>query len=187
MAVPQVLPVPSQKTIINSNALEPQGRTEGGQRVKSQNGEVLNSSISENQENNSHPSVSAELVALITREAHRVKLLPADLWAFLSVDDIEALQTGSREEGAALRAFAESVSRTGDRTNGGHDWPFPGLPEPSEGFKLVCCGDRASFEPDTIGDGRGIGRCRKNLTPRGGAKYPGTMRVCRGFAARREG
>lgn len=72
------------------------------------------------------PLTDEELANLITREAHRAGLLPADLWRFLAEDDIGAIRTGEPGEIAALRAFAASRGHTMDKTEGGHALPFPG-------------------------------------------------------------
>lgn len=129
------------------------------------------------------PLTLEALAALIAKAARRYGLAPADLWAFLSVEDIEAIRTGSPEEIAALSAFAESRSLTGDTTPGGHDLPFPGAGGgPSEGGRLVRCGDCGHFQPDRVGDGSGIGRCGKGIDPGGGLMYPQVARTCRGFA-----
>jgi hypothetical protein len=125
-AVPPVPPVPPEKTKSYGETAETGDQEGNGQGVKGQNGEVSNSSIQWNPWNQGKPLTEQELVSLITREAQRVKLLPADLWAFLSREDIELIRQGHPADIAALRAFAESRSRTGDRMTGGHDWPFPG-------------------------------------------------------------
>lgn len=186
-AVPLVPWVPSEKTKSYGEAEEAEGQRDGGQRAKGQNGEVSNSSIQGNPGNHNKPLTEEELAALITREARRVGLAPADLWAFLSVEDLEAIGTGAPDEIAALRAFAESRSRTGERTKAGHDWPFPGKAESGTDYRPVCCGDCAHFERDRIGDGHGIGTCKAGMPARGLPRYPGALRVCRGFVDRQEG
>jgi hypothetical protein len=177
--VPPVPSVPPENEQAHHEAAEPDTRENPAQGQRNQNGEVLNSSVLRNPWN---PLSEQELAAFVTRAAHRYKLEPADLWAFLSPEDIEALQTGDPEELRALAAFAYSRSLTGERTRGGHDRPFPGVAEGAGSFKPVCCGDCAHFERDRIGDGHGIGRCKAGMRPGGGALYPGTLRTCRGFA-----
>ncbi|MGZ8216144.1 hypothetical protein [Methylomagnum sp.] len=143
--------------------------------------------------NSQHPPESLSdtaLAELVTQAARRFKLLPADLWAFLSLEDLDALRTGDPQELNALGAFAESVSRTGERIMGGHNLPFPGEPEPAGAHHgPVCCGDCGHFQRDTIGDGHGIGRCAAGVPPRPGvpAKYPKAERYCRVFCAKEAG
>ncbi|SMF96564.1 hypothetical protein SAMN02949497_4394 [Methylomagnum ishizawai] len=153
VAVPWVPPVPSEKSGI-------QPRNE-----------------------NAQPLTVEALAALVAKAARHHGLDPADLWAFLSLDDIAALQAGAPDLPGALWAFAESRSLTGDRTGGGHDAPFPGTGtvEPTGGLQPVRCGDCAAFQPDTIGDGTGIGRCGRGIEPGGGPLFPRVERYCRGF------
>jgi hypothetical protein len=154
--------------------------------LKNENGEVSNFSLSRNLRNPSKRLSDPALAELVSRAAWRFGLTPADLWAFLSLDDLEALRTGRPEELRAILAFAESRSRTGERTTGGHDLPFPGAAGAPAGLKPVCCGDCAHFRPDTVGDGSGIEDCGKGIEARGRPRYPGTERYCRGFADRRQ-
>lgn len=72
------------------------------------------------------PLSEPQLASLITKTAIATGLAPLDLWRFLSADDIAALASGDPVEHRALRAFADSCHRTGDRTPGGHSLPFPG-------------------------------------------------------------
>lgn len=156
-------------------------------RGKSENGELLDSGFSRNGCSSYPPLTEHELVALITRTAKRFKLCPADLWAFLSLEDLDALRSGDPQELQALGAFAESVSRTGERIMGGHNLPFPGEAEtPGTHHGPVCCGNCGRFERDAIGDGHGIGRCLAGVPPRPGfpARYPRAERYCRGFVAK---
>jgi hypothetical protein len=186
VAVPWVPPVPSEKSQSQNEKAEAEGRDgrdDGGPRAKSQNGEVSNSSISGNLGNLVKPLTDPELAEVFIQVANRFKLSPADLWAFLSLEDIEALRTGSPEEHRALWAFAASRSRTGDRMTGGHERPFPGANETPRGFVPVCCGDCTHFQPDRVGDGHGIGRCKKGIEPPGGPMYPKVTRSCRRFRA----
>ncbi len=187
VAVPLVPPVPSEKTKSQARKENPEadGRAGCGLGAKSQNGEVSNSFIQGNLGNLDKPMTDQALAELVTQAAGRFKLSSDDLWAFLSLEDIEAMRTGSPEEIAALWAFAESRGRTGDRTGGGHDLPFPGAGEPSEGSRRVCCGDCGHFLPDRIGDGFGMGRCGRGIEPGGGLMYPGVERYCRDFVPRR--
>jgi hypothetical protein len=127
------------------------------------------------------PLSESALAELITRVAIPHGLDPLDLWHFLSAEDIEAIQTGNPDEHRALWAFAESRSRTGDRMTGGHDLPFPGTNEAPTGSTLVCCGDCAHFQPDRIGNGTGIGSCKKGIEPHSGLMYPKVTRFCRSF------
>lgn len=48
---------------------------------------------------------------------------------------------------------------------------------------LIRCGDCAHFQPDTIGDGSGIGTCAQGIVPplRAPAMYPRAPRCCGGF------
>jgi hypothetical protein len=124
------------------------------------------------------------LAEAIAQAARQFGLAPADLWAFLSAEDLDALRDGRPEDCRALLAFAESRSRTGERTLGGHNLPFPGAVEVPSGAKQVCCGDCAAFLPDRIGDGSGIGDCANGIEVRGWPRYPRIERFCRGFAER---
>lgn len=183
-AVPSVPWVPSEKIKSQNEKANTEGRygwDDGGPGAKSQNGEVSNSSIPGNPGNLVKPLTDPELAELLTRVANRFKLSPAELWTFLSLEDIEALRTGNPDEHRALWAFAASRSRTGDRMTGGHDRPFPGTTQAPGGFTPVCCGDCAHFQPDRIGDGTGIGRCGKGIEPHGGPMYPKVTRSCRRF------
>jgi hypothetical protein len=185
-AVAPVAPVAPEKS--KSSEVEKVGnenkRLAGtGLGLESRNGELPNSEIWGYQCYQNKPITEQELTKEITRVARHFGLLPAVLWDFLSLEDLEAIQEGTPENIRALWTFAESRSLTGDTTPGGHDLPFPGTIE-GGGFKPVCCGDCAHFQPDTIGDGNGIGRCDQGIEPRGGAMYPRVERVCRGHVAR---
>lgn len=61
---------------------------------KSENGELMEHEFSRNERSSDLPLSEPELVALITRTARRFELCPADLWAWLSVDDLDALRSG---------------------------------------------------------------------------------------------
>jgi hypothetical protein len=182
-AVPSVPAVPSEKSKTSENEEYPV-KVEAGSGLKSKNGEVSNFSFLRNLRNPPDPLSDSAFTALIAKVAHDAKLSPTDLWAFLSLEDIEFLRTGDPNELRALWAFAASRGRTGNRTKGGHDLPFPGEAEAPGTDGIICCGDCAHFQPDRIGDGHGIGRCRQGIEPRGGVMYPGVERVCRGFSGR---
>jgi hypothetical protein len=158
-------------------------REAGGQGTEVQNGEVLDFEFQRNPRNQ-EPLSEPELAGLFTRAAQGTRLSPALLWAFLCVDDIEAIRAGSPGMIEALRAFAESRSENGDTTEGGHSLPFPGTARPADGKRKVRCGDCAHFQPDAIGDGAGIGRCGHGLEPGGGLLYPGAERRCQRFEER---
>lgn len=184
-AVPPVPGVPSEASR-GSEQPESEADRESAPDLENENGEVSDSSLSRNLRNSSEPLSDLALAELVSRVARRFGLAPADLWAFLSLEDLEALRMGWPEEFRALQAFAESRSLTGERTTGGHGLPFPGAVEALAGIKPVRCGDCAHFQPDTVGDGSGIGDCGKGVEARGWPRYPGVERYCRGFASARE-
>jgi hypothetical protein len=182
-AVPPVPGVPSEKSRGEKPVLE--ASWENTPDLENENGEVSDSSLSRNRRNATGPLSDAPLAELFTRAARRFNLVPADLWAFLSLGDIEAIRTGRPDELRALWAFAESRSLTGERITGGHDLPFPGAIDEPAGLQRVACGDCAHFRPDTVGDGSGIGDCGKGIEARGWPRYPRIERYCREYVERR--
>jgi len=179
--VPSVPPVPSEKSKSQGNTRSEAPR-EGGTDEKVKMRTYPIPYFGWNQWNLTIPLTDTELAALITATAHPVGLSPADVWAFLSLEDLQTLRLAIPEEIEALRAFVESRARTGDRTRAGHDLPFPAGESASNSWNPVCCGDCLHFQPDRIGDGSGIGDCKAGIQPSGGLMYPRVERLCQAFA-----
>lgn len=59
--------------------------------------------------------------------------------------------------------------------------PTGGTKAPSIASGPVACGDCRHFEPDTIGDGSGIGSCGAGAPLSGPPRYPRVERYCRRF------
>lgn len=143
--------------------------------------------------NDAHPPLAdpelGRLIAAIAAENH---LHPIALWNWLDAPSIEALRSGDPAEAQAFRYAVGLPTWDSSPPPKPHGLPFPGqppqhyphhdrAPRPATGGPAVCCGNCGQFQPDTIGDGSGIGRCALMDNPPGGLLYPRIERRCPSF------
>ena len=76
---------------------------------------------------------------IISRVAGEFRLDPADVWGWLSLDDIKAIATVDPAELASLRAHCRPWKAQGSTTTGDHALPWPlGLLPPGEPMPVRC-------------------------------------------------
>lgn len=71
--------------------------------------------------------IDAEIEAArltVTRAAIRANLKPAEVWGWLSSDDLEWIGQGGDEALEALRAYCEYWKQYGSQTTGNHEIPY---------------------------------------------------------------
>lgn len=114
-----------------------------------------------------------EITDLLRESCSGIKLDPHQFWSFLDESDIADIRAGAVTL-ENLKAFARSWARYPELVPIGNTRPFPAFKE----AEPVWCINCTHFSRDTIGDGRGIGKCQVNSEATIPTRYPRTERFC---------